>query len=349
MKRVIGLALVAMIAGACARGLLTRFPHRLHLASLECGGPGQPECLSCTSCHADETAAGHWTAPAPKNCASCHSKDTHVFARSTRPPEAPLPDGKRIVFEHERHLSQPELKGQCVKCHAGAVGLEGGAPLFPPMATCTGCHHHREQFETNVCTTCHRAADLRALEPKSFLAHDAAWPRRHGASAKANPDQCSLCHSQTSCDSCHDSSKALGPATRNPDALERTLVHRFDFLSRHALEARSQPGQCVTCHVATECDACHATRGVSGSIRDGASPHPPLWASGLGRESNTHANAARRDITSCAACHDQGPSTNCVRCHKVGALGGSPHPTGWRSPEPTTSAQCAVCHGGGAP
>ena len=42
---------VVLVIAACARGLLTSFPHRLHLASIQCGGPGQPKCLSCPSCH----------------------------------------------------------------------------------------------------------------------------------------------------------------------------------------------------------------------------------------------------------------------------------------------------------
>ena len=29
-----------------------RFPHRVHLAELDCGKPGKPDCLSCNSCHA---------------------------------------------------------------------------------------------------------------------------------------------------------------------------------------------------------------------------------------------------------------------------------------------------------
>jgi hypothetical protein len=62
--------------------------------------------------------------------------------------------------------------------------------------------------------------------------------------------------------------------------------------------------------------------------------------------SNEHGRAARRDIASCAACHDQGAASNCVRCHKVGAFGGSPHPPGWRSSQPTTAESCAICHRG---
>ena len=343
------LPVALLLLGGCDRGLLTHFPHRTHLAKIECGGPGQPQCLSCISCHqGDTTRHDAWAQPTAQSCAGCHQdKNTdELWQHSVRPALATLPAGKSIVFSHENHLKKEGLKGQCVKCHAGAVGVEGGAPLFPPMETCLGCHEHREQFETNTCTNCHKTRDLRGLQPQSFLPHDAVWIRRHGGEARANPERCATCHAQTNCDTCHDSSKPLGPATRNPEALEANYVHRFDFLSRHPMEARSQPGQCATCHAKTECDACHISRGVSGAVAGGPSPHPLAWASGLGTAANLHGPAARRDIGSCASCHDQGAATNCVRCHKVGATGGTPHPTGWRSTQPTTAIECAVCHGG---
>lgn len=337
-----------LAAAACTRGLLTRFPHRTHLATLECGGKGQPQCLSCASCHVGDTGKQDtWSAPTVQRCTACHEDAAQQLQRSVRPALATAPAGKAIVFSHDGHLSKPGINGQCVKCHEGAVGVQGGPPLFPPMETCLSCHEHREQFEQNQCTGCHRPGELRGLKPVSFLSHDAAWLRRHGAEARAQPQRCETCHAQASCDACHDSSRPLGPATRNPEKLESEFVHRFDFLSRHALESAAAPGQCFTCHAKTECTACHATRGVSGGLRNGLSPHPLGWASGLGAATNGHGPAARRDIASCAACHDQGPVSNCVQCHKVGGLGGTPHPMGWRSTEPVTSPQCVACHGGG--
>ncbi len=338
---VLPLGLLAL--ASCSRGLLTHFPHRVHLATLECGVPGKPACLSCVSCHTRDTENhAKWVQPSVQRCSGCHQDDVQKWQHSIRPAIAKVPAGKHIVFGHEQHLAMPEIKGQCVTCHEGAVGIEGGAPLFPSMESCLSCHHHREEFDANECTTCHRPQDLRGLKPTS---HDLVWNRRHGGEARSAPQGCATCHAQTMCDSCHDSSKPLGVATRNPDQLEATLVHRFDFLSRHPLEARLQPGQCVTCHAKTECDACHITRGVSGAVEGGASPHPIGWASGVGASTNLHGPAARRDIGSCASCHDQGPATNCVRCHRVGATGGSPHAVGWRSSEPTTAPQCVVCHG----
>lgn len=338
------LCILAVLAAAACRGtLLTRFDHRAHLAERPCGAPGQMACLTCASCHVGNQADA-FPSPQVSQCSDCHRDAEQKLKHALRPAVAKVPAGKQILFSHQRHLPLPEVKGQCVKCHAGAVGFQSGPPLFPPMATCLGCHEHRQEFARGECGTCHALGDLRMLKPISFMSHDAAWMRRHGDEARSNGAMCAQCHAQTQCDSCHDSTRRLGPAMAAPEKVDRSFVHRFDFVSRHALEAQSQPGSCVTCHVRTECDSCHATRGVSAGVRGALSPHPPGWASGL--ISNAHGAAARRDIASCASCHDQGAASNCVSCHKVGGVGGTPHPPGWRSGESPRSPGCMACHGG---
>ena len=307
------------------------------------GATGLPDLLqlprgSC-GCSHDSFAS-----PGLIACSGCHPDGSAKLQHALRGPVAVLPAGKQIVFSHDTHLVQPGIKGQCVSCHAGAVGFQSGPPLFPPMETCLSCHEHRAQFDRGECLGCHRLFDLRQLKPVSFLSHDLAWMRRHGDSARTSGAQCELCHAQVQCDSCHDATKHLVPAQANPELIDRNLPHRGDFVARHSLEARSQPGSCFSCHATTECEACHASRGLSPAVNGAQSPHPPGWASGFGLDS--HGPAARRDIVSCAACHDQGPVSNCVTCHKVGGSGGNPHPRGWRSTEPIAAPQCAGCHRG---
>lgn len=347
--RLVAIAGVVLLGAACGKRLLTRFPHQQHLAEIECGKPGKPDCLSCNSCHAGDAEQSTWKKPPIAVCTKCHESDPQgKYAVATRPAAAVLPAAYDIIFGHDQHLKMPEIKGQCVKCHAGAVQAVGGKPLFPAMATCTGCHKHEEQFAARDCAPCHKPNDLRGLKPVSFLPHDANWLKRHGGQSRDQLAMCSMCHAQAQCDSCHDATQTLRAEVRNPDAITRQYVHRFDFLSRHAIEAQSQPALCVSCHQKQDCDACHMQRGVSGGLVDGRNPHPQSWAGNSGAGNNLHGSAARRDITSCAACHDQGPAANCVRCHKVGGYGGNPHPPGWRSPlgADTTTSTCAACHGG---
>lgn len=345
--RALALMGLAVVAGACAFGFLPRFPHSVHLTGFRCGEPGEPACLSCPSCHQGTADKGeHWASPPVKVCVDCHPKEKEKQVLPGRPSVAPKPAAYEISFNHDQHLAMEEVKGQCVHCHGGAVSSMPGRFIFPPMATCLECHQHQEEFVNNVCEPCHPSAAVHTLKPVTFLTHDASWMKRHGEYVRGDPQACTVCHAQTQCDTCHDATQGLRPDLRNPDAIEREFFHRFDFLGRHGIESRSTPGTCVSCHAKNDCDACHARRGVSAAVEDGTNPHPLNWAIGTGAASNLHGREARRDIAACAACHDQGPATNCVRCHRVGGFGGNPHPPGWSSTQPLDSMTCTACHGG---
>jgi hypothetical protein len=98
------------------------------------------------------------------------------------------------------------------------------------------------------------------------------------------------------------------------------FIHRGDYLTRHSIEARSDPVLCQRCHGISFCTACHNQENVGPGGSNPRRPHPPGWAL---PGPTSHAVAARRDIVSCASCHDQGPNSNCVGCHKVGGVGGN--------------------------
>jgi hypothetical protein len=132
---------------------------------------------------------------------------------------------------------------------------------------------------------------------------------------------------------------------RFPDAIDRSFVHRGDFVTRHPIEARSTPTRCLSCHTTSSCDSCHVERGVSAARTGATSPHPPGWIGPDTLSNDFHGRSARREITTCAACHDHGPATNCIRCHKVGGYGGKPHPEGWNSSRSSSEAMCRYCHG----
>ncbi len=180
--------------------------------------------------------------------------------------------------------------------------------------------------------------------PQTFLKHDSGFARRHGVLARQKQKICQNCHAQQQCDDCHDVSQGLSVEKRRPDSIERHLVHRGDWMTRHPIEAKSQPSRCLKCHTVETCDSCHVRHGVSGNAVLGANPHPPGWVGTNTDGRSFHGTAARRDIVACAACHDQGPATNCIRCHKVGAYGGNPHPNGWKSSRSEGAAMCRYCH-----
>jgi hypothetical protein len=331
---------VAALAGACGERPAARFPHRLHLAEIACGLPGKPACLNCTSCHALSSRSSAQAMPRASLCLTCHHADARtperVLATTTT-----LPYGA-IAFDHAKHLSLSGVAGQCVACHAGVVAQ--GKPSLPPMATCFGCHEHETQWNRGQCQPCHAAADVKRLLPETFLRHAGSFMQHHGSEAVQQKRLCQACHTQADCNSCHDVTQDLGVERRRPEAVERNFAHRGDFMTTHALEAQSQPARCLRCHTTETCDACHTARGVSGSLIAGHNPHPPGWVGSNANSKSFHGAAARRDILLCASCHDQGPATNCIRCHKVGGYGGNPHPGGWKSTQSENSQMCRYCH-----
>ncbi len=353
-------ALAFAVVFACHERAPTRFPHELHLTGLSCGKPGQGACLTCTSCHRDpevslpqtptavEPEPSSAERPGPKRpdvttCSPCHRDDAEALAaRSFRPPLEPAPTAYQIHFDHQRHLQMRGIRGQCVPCHSGVVRQESS--LFPPMDRCFECHEHQQQFDRGQCGPCHDALEVKQLVPRTFVRHDRSFLTLHGSEAQRQPRVCQSCHSQQQCDDCHDMTQTSLVEQRHPEAFERQWTHPADFISRHALEARSQPGRCLTCHKPQTCDGCHLERGVSGIGIDARSPHPPGWVGGNPASRDFHGRAARRDLASCAACHDHGPATNCIDCHRVGGSGGNPHPRGNWTSRSSSAEMCRYCH-----
>jgi hypothetical protein len=334
--------LVAVIVACRNESPPPRFPHQVHLAGIPCGAPGKPQCLSCVSCHDLVEHDSTHRIPDAQICDRCH-KDAHEV-RAVLASTPPRRTGE-ITIDHDKHLAMPEIRGQCVPCHAGVVDPKR-SPL-PPMSQCFGCHEHAEQWARGECTPCHEPEGLRRTLPVTFLKHDAAFLRRHG-DVMAQSQQallCQSCHTQAQCQQCHDVTQDLTVEARRPERIESGQVHRGNFVVRHAIEARSQPSRCISCHTVETCDSCHVARGVSANVANPANPHPPEWIGSNTSSPNYHGTAARRDIVACAGCHEAGPATNCIRCHKVGAYGGNPHPRGWKSSRGADAEMCRYCHG----
>ena len=55
---------------------------------------------------------------------------------------------------------------------------------------------------------------------------------------------------------------------------------------------------------------------------------------------------ARRNLLSCASCHESDATQVCTPCHRVGGVAPNPHPPGFRAGiEPRQHSVCTVCHG----
>jgi hypothetical protein len=165
-----------------------------------------------------------------------------------------------------------------------------------------------------------------------------------------------VCHDQSFCADCHARTMTIRPSLRFPEKVESSFMHRGDWQGRHVIEARLSDASCIKCHGTSSCIACHERVGVGGRL--GASPHkdqPNMKWAPESREAADfncngeflHGRAARRRISECASCHDQGPASICVRCHHTGG-GCKPHPPGFRPPTDEdnrgTHKMCSICH-----
>lgn len=334
-------AVVVASIGACVERADPRFPHGVHLSGVACGEEGQPACLDCNSCHAVSRQDRAHKLPESALCAGCHRGDAHEVRAVLA--ATPARASGTIHFDHDQHLGMQAIQGQCVVCHAGVV--QSGGSAMPPMSQCFSCHEHEQQWNAGQCAPCHDRPDLERTLPKTFLRHDEGFVRHHGPLAQQEERLCRSCHSESQCADCHDLSQDMPVERRRPERLDRSFVHRADFMVRHAIEAESQPARCVRCHTVETCDSCHVARGVSGNRAAGRNPHPPGWVGTNASSKSFHGREARRDVLACASCHDQGPATNCIRCHKVGGFGGNPHPSGWRSSRGESAEMCRYCHG----
>ncbi len=334
MKRLLPLLLLA----ACASE--TRAPREAgvgHVAHARAG-------VHCTRCHGDLAVGPAPHLPDDATCAGCHAEAhpgqenractaCHVDAdaRATLVTAAAA-----MRFDHARHL--PEVRGDCVGCHRGAVRPDVEHPSgLPAMNDCRPCHD--DLLDRGTCDACHVSLAQYPVRPATGMAHAADFLRRHALEARVAQDRCASCHTQSSCADCHDQRAPLAPDVAFADRPDRAFVHRPGYVGWHAGEARLDGAACLGCHGESSCAACHAQRLPAGS------PHPADWAS-PGPGPNLHAAAARRDLMACAGCHTGSGGDTCVACHASGRPGGSPHGGARPAGDPTRDRPCRACHGG---
>jgi predicted CXXCH cytochrome family protein len=341
--------LLSLALAACAGVLGLRpvdpshpFEHRAHVL----------KGVSCVECHAGMANDAEGTPlhlPPDAVCRRCHEKPHdsrpcgNCHGESHVREEAELARG-HIKFAHAQHTAS--VKGDCVRCHS-AVAEARPETLRPKMATCFGCHEHKDQWALRDCDGCHKDLVGENTPPTSHLVHDGDWLREHGVRAASEKDLCASCHSERSCAACHGvGTVPTLPAKLAFDSVPLSGLHRAGFRSRHAEEARADPGLCTTCHSENSCVQCHNESHV-GPATTSLNPHPPGWIT-TGAGGGEHGVQARIDPASCAGCHGGAGEQLCVGCHRVGGPGGNPHGPGFSSTKSKThDLPCRMCHGVG--
>lgn len=323
MRRVLFSASAALIIGAfmgaAALEAQSEFPHEQHSVFFS----------DCTACHAG-VASGNFAEayPDPATCQACHDGATAPAVGWT-PPDGPR--ASNLIFSHEIHGFA------CGTCHL-PEGAEGLATVkMPEPTTCMGCHAPQAESHLearDMCLTCHVPAQESPLYgqgmegfPKPASHEFGDFYRNHRNVAATSPDYCAVCHTESSCISCHEGQSAPG-------------FHPVNFLASHGPEAYGRISDCSSCHSAEAfCRTCHLELGLNDASGMGAAYHnnQSFWLL-------SHAQAARQDLESCVSCHQQ---TDCLQCHstKMG-LGVSPHGPDFpgNSIEDRNKGMCTLCH-----
>lgn len=303
--------------------------------------------LDCTDCHTTITSAQKLSKnilPVESTCLNCHDKEGNCTMCHTHPKHAaPWPTQTiTLHFSHANHIKR--VKGNCKRCHA-QLPEPGIAASRPSMSVCLSCHVHREMYNQGKCAVCHVNLQKYPLKPIALFTHQGNWVAKHYQAARSSSATCMVCHDQRFCSDCHSKTVSMPIELKHTERPDRDFIHRDDWLSRHPFEARADPALCQRCHSTTFCRRCHEAWNVTPKAQSPLNPHPPGWASPTA--GTLHAQAARRNIASCAACHD-GPHPICVECHRVGGVGGNPHPPAWlrhhKRAEINGNGMCLTCH-----
>jgi len=329
------------------------FNHKLHTTEVDI------DCMFCHSAVLTDGVEQYGMLPKMDDCLMCHQGkfdegECAYCHRTEEPGPLNLPAHNHMTYSHEQHQAIDDWGYDCVDCHAGALtNTKAIQDQLPSMQLCLQCH--QEWYDDLDCFNCHNDFSQIPLEPLSDFTHAGNFTETHGPSAKAQTQLCLTCHGDTFCSDCHNSENmSLPPSLLHQDNVTMNFIHEGDFLSRHFIEARFNSGSCLSCHGQTFCRDCHVQEGIA-DVNPGlgtditANPHPM----GFGfREDptspNFHGRIARREIVSCAGCHDNGTDTICLECHATlekGGWGINPHPRGFRSSFSMTSDRvCLYCH-----
>lgn len=319
-----------------------RVPHERHVKA-------DVDCVSCHETIFDSESVEDLDLPKEKKCTGCHKEEKDKCGFCHTQPDKPQTYAARernVKMSHAKHLALEKVNEDCKVCHTKLPEPFAVAGIAPPMTTCNACHEHDTQFAKGDCKACHKDLARYPIQPVLAFSHQGNFVKNHRLEGRSG-ETCAQCHEQTFCGECH--AKTVGRPIEHllAERTDRNFIHRADYESRHSIEARADSSTCQRCHGQSFCQDCHTRRGLTPVADVTINPHPPGFESAVGTP-EFHGKAARRDAASCAACHDQGAASNCVECHKVGGIGGTPHPASWVGrhgrEEIARNAMCRYCH-----
>lgn len=162
-------------------------------------------------------------------CTKCHDPNRTPSSRGG------------VIIDHAAHA---KLNRSCLSCHLDTAHPDSSAEsALLMMEQCFTCHGQSASAKApGTCKTCH--PDYFPLPPSTHKA--TTWRSAHGKAAKANRDQCAMCHKASFCSDCHGL-KMPHPTgwTRGPTG--------------HSAVAKRDRDLCTNCHTGkpNPCSSCH--------------------------------------------------------------------------------------------
>lgn len=298
---------------------------------LEHGALASENVTRCSVCHARDF------------CASCHVNAqslTTIQALQPDPRVAEIAAGREAVYPLPASHQSTDWLGE----HRDAAGGDGAAcATCHASPSCRSCHVEPVpeavrrlpgESQSSAQARLQRAPGVQLARRPPYT-HTPTFFDDHRAVAAAATGQCSVCHVQTDCESCHTGSQAL---TRPGQDVSR--YHPANFQQRHSAPGFGSEVECATCHNPEAfCRDCHLSRGTgsTGRIDTGFHSNKATWVFG-------HGQAARQSLETCASCHSE---RHCLECHsglrgrRVNPHGPDFDPERLRSRNPET---CVRCH-----
>ena len=297
------------------------FSHSVH--------DGSAECTDCHSAALESENLEGSLLPVKDDCAACHDvedEDNCEMCHYEDVYEALIPAESALLFNHKLHISDQSM--ECEACHSGIYEADysfESAGANPSMSVCYDCHNN-SSVASNACEQCH-------ISTVNLLPDDHKQVGFFKDHKFASQSDCQLCHDEIFCEDCHVATIEIEESNLSNDFYTPysphnyvdgtkqqviTRVHDLNYRFTHGIEAKGKTHNCQSCHqIETFCAECHASE--EGDFALGGivplSHTMPNFVTGLSPGSE-HATLAKRDIESCASCHDvQGADPNCILCH----------------------------------
>lgn len=283
--------------------------------------------LECTDCHTEVLKGAKAGMPVLETCLDCHEdidkrqpperQVTSLFDKNVYKATNATAIPAEVIFSHKNHTVDQKIA--CADCH---IGIKDSTSITKEvrvdMKACITCHAKVDKpgMAADDCATCHQTI-RKEVKPET---HQQNWSRFHGQKAKdgdqEGQNQCSLCHTQESCTTCH---KTQAPTNHTNLWRERG----------HGVTASMNRESCTTCHQSDTCNTCHQSTAPRN--------HSGQWGGPTDKHcQNCHVPVSRE---SCALCHQNGtPShakatptpanmigTNCRACHGTAPNAKLPH------------------------